>query len=149
MAPSTLTVRDLANRIHRRDEDPASVIERIRHWTREGFLIPTGEKNPGTGRHRTYAETAIEDALILNALADLGATRKFIIPRGTVMRLALKEHYDAARNGSDKVYLILPRFETSRPKPPYCLRGNDQLKYLDTESTVVLNLTKLFKRLKT
>src|SRR5215831_9643381 len=28
--------------------------------------------NPGTGRHRRYDDSALEDALILNALADFG-----------------------------------------------------------------------------
>jgi hypothetical protein len=152
MALSTLTVRDLANRIHRRDEDPSAVIERIRHWTREGLLIPRGEKNPGTGRHRKYPETALEFALILNELADLGihvgAARKFIFPNATTMRAGLQKAFDAARSGSEIVYLIFPRFEHDRPQPPYTLRGDHELGRLATEATVVLNLTKLFKRLR-
>ena len=49
-----------------------ALIERIRHWTREGLIRPLGEKNPGTGRHRRYEEYTLAEVAILNALADLG-----------------------------------------------------------------------------
>jgi DNA-binding transcriptional MerR regulator len=49
-----------------------ALIERIRHWTREGLVHPVGAKNPGTGRHREYEDPALVEIAVLEALADLG-----------------------------------------------------------------------------
>jgi DNA-binding transcriptional MerR regulator len=55
-----------------RAEKGALLLERIRYWTREGLIFPKDEKNPGTGRHRRYDESALLHAAVLNGLADLG-----------------------------------------------------------------------------
>jgi hypothetical protein len=46
------------------------VIDRLRNWTKEGLLVPLGDKNPGTGRHRYYPYTALADVLLLTVLTD-------------------------------------------------------------------------------
>jgi DNA-binding transcriptional MerR regulator len=70
--PVTFTVSEIADRIQQPGQDRAAVVERIRHWTREGLLAPIGERNPGTGRDRIYPETALLNAVLLNAMADRG-----------------------------------------------------------------------------
>ena len=70
-----MTVSQMAHRAAKRGVKRAAFIERVRYWTREGFLETVGE-HPGTGRHRRYDEFALEDALALNAFAD------FNIPDG-------------------------------------------------------------------
>ena len=69
-----LTVREIAKRICRDHEDLEIVVNRIRSWTTEGLLKPTGTKNPGTGRSRFYEASALIDARVLTALSDGGVT---------------------------------------------------------------------------
>jgi hypothetical protein len=68
----TVSVSDIANRIWRPDDNmtEAQLVERIRAWTKEGLLVPVGEKNPGTGRHRRYPHSAVPEAMLLKVLSD-------------------------------------------------------------------------------
>jgi DNA-binding transcriptional MerR regulator len=67
-----LTVSEIAERLAGRREERLALVERIRHWTREGLITPIGEKNPGTGRHREYHEDVLPDVALLNRLARAG-----------------------------------------------------------------------------
>src|ERR1022692_3080470 len=67
-----LTVRDIAKRIRRDDEDLEVVVNRLRNWTKEGLLQFSGDKHPGTGKARLYPEYAVIDALVLSALTAIG-----------------------------------------------------------------------------
>jgi DNA-binding transcriptional MerR regulator len=66
------TVSQIARQVASTPERRVAVMERIRHWTREGLIAPVGEKNPGTGRHRRYDENAVAAIAVLNAVASLG-----------------------------------------------------------------------------
>lgn len=66
----TLTVSEIAERIRRPHEDMRIAGDRIRNWTREGLLVPVGEKNPGTGKVRRYPESALIDAALLQVITD-------------------------------------------------------------------------------
>src|ERR1035438_1956331 len=67
-----LTVRDIAKRIRRDDEDLEVVVNRLRNWTKEGLLQFSGDKHPGTGKARLYPEDAVVDALVLGGLTAIG-----------------------------------------------------------------------------
>jgi DNA-binding transcriptional MerR regulator len=67
-----LTVNEIAMRLEKGKRERAALVERIRHWTREGLITPEGEKNPGTGRHRQYRENVLADVALLNVLAQTG-----------------------------------------------------------------------------
>jgi DNA-binding transcriptional MerR regulator len=67
-----MTVSEMAERLDKRGAAKAAFIERVHHWTRERLLKPAGKRNPGTGRHRVYAESVLEDVKILNKMADMG-----------------------------------------------------------------------------
>jgi hypothetical protein len=67
-----LTVAALAEVIRNDNDNPAAVNERVRAWTSEGLLTPIGDRNPGSGKHRTYDESSAFDAAILSRLADFG-----------------------------------------------------------------------------
>jgi DNA-binding transcriptional MerR regulator len=67
-----LTVSEVAQILAETSKGQAALVERIRHWTREGLLEPRGEKNPGTGRHREYENAVVVEVAVLDALADLG-----------------------------------------------------------------------------
>jgi hypothetical protein len=64
------TVAELAARIRRKGEKFELVADRIRNWTKDGLLEPTGDKNPGTGRSRLYPEKALIEAMVLLELMD-------------------------------------------------------------------------------
>jgi hypothetical protein len=68
----TVTVSEIAGRIWRTGDNmtEAQLVERIRAWTKEGLLMPVGEKNPGTGRHRRYPYSAVPEAMLLKVLSD-------------------------------------------------------------------------------
>jgi hypothetical protein len=66
----TFTVTEIAERIARKGERLELVADRIRNWTKDGLLEPTGEKNPGTGRSRQYPEKALIEAMVLLELMD-------------------------------------------------------------------------------
>ena len=65
----SLTVGEIAERIREPDETLEAVIERLRAWTKEGLLKPTGRKKTGRGRKRRYSEEAIVAAAILSRLS--------------------------------------------------------------------------------
>jgi hypothetical protein len=64
------TVGELAERIRRPDEDVQVVIARLKNWTKEGLIKASGERNPGSGRHRLYSDDALVDALFLSFLTE-------------------------------------------------------------------------------
>jgi hypothetical protein len=68
----TLTVGEIASRIWRPGDNmsEAQLVERVRGWTKEGLLVPVGEKYRGTGRHRRYPYTAVPEAMLLKVLSD-------------------------------------------------------------------------------
>jgi len=70
--PTFLTVRDVAERVRRPDEDIDAVMFRLKNWTKEGLLRPHGKRSPGTGVPHSYTQEAVTDALLLTALGDWG-----------------------------------------------------------------------------
>jgi len=68
MATTTLSVRDIAQKIKLPGEDMTAAINRARNWTREGLLPTVGEKHPGIGRERRYPQRAILDAVLLQLI---------------------------------------------------------------------------------
>jgi hypothetical protein len=68
----TITVSEMAGRIWRPTDNmtEAQLVERIRAWTKEGLLVPVGEKHRGSGRHRRYPYTAVPEAMLLKVLSD-------------------------------------------------------------------------------
>jgi hypothetical protein len=67
---TTLTVRDIAQRVQRPGEELRTAVDRVRNWTKEGLLRPVGDIHPGTGRKKQYSEKAAIRAMILQAISD-------------------------------------------------------------------------------
>jgi DNA-binding transcriptional MerR regulator len=111
-----LTVAELADVIRRPDADRAAVVERLRTWTDVGLLAPAGERNPGTGKPRTYDDAVIYDAAILNGLADagfpIGKARYFMV----VMTLAQQAKDAWAHERRTDLYLEVADFVTPNPQ---------------------------------
>jgi DNA-binding transcriptional MerR regulator len=86
------------------------LFERIRHWTREGLLSPTGEKNPGTGRARLYDEAAFRKAKVLNSLTECGFTVRHL--RAVIDFLDIHSAEWLTKTAScpdDRVYLVIQK----------------------------------------
>jgi hypothetical protein len=96
---------ELVDEVVKRGVDKELIISRLRHWVREGLIVPVGEHHPGSGRRRYFEDTALGIALALNDLAD------FNLPIGVLRSAALKlrkalKHPQSA-----------PRFLTIRLEP--------------------------------
>ncbi len=65
-----ITVGKIAEKMSRPGENRRNVVDRIRNWTNEGLLTPTGEKKRGTRKRRIYPRSALVEALILSVLTD-------------------------------------------------------------------------------
>jgi hypothetical protein len=65
------TVGELAEKVRRPGEDMPALLARLRNWTKEGLLVPEGDRNPGAGRSRVYPEKAVAIARALGVLADV------------------------------------------------------------------------------
>jgi hypothetical protein len=48
------------------DEELSQAISRVRTWTREGLLRPSGKTNTGTGKPREYSKEAVVDAFLID-----------------------------------------------------------------------------------
>jgi hypothetical protein len=66
------TVSDIAEKIKRPDEDLGQATTRVRNWTKEGLLKPSGKANPGSGRARKYSKATLRDAVLMQALVNAG-----------------------------------------------------------------------------
>jgi hypothetical protein len=113
----------------------------LRHWTRERLLIPLGEQNPGTGRHLTFADTAVLEAVILDALTDRGIP----IPTQRIVMNTLRaerQQGDLTRRmkkGPDLLLLI----ETYPWRSQVYFHDGMYTTNEHAESVLVFNLTKL------
>lgn len=152
MAREGITVKDIATRVARTGGDVARVAERIRHWTREGILVPLGERNGGTGNWRTYDSDAIYWAAVLNEMARYGLT--VAITKAAI--LGLKDRMETSNDeralwiGAQSGQLTQPVYALVTEDGPLVLTANPDLVVMlvDTYSSGIwFNLGNLFKRL--
>ncbi len=142
----TLTAGEIASKLASDEELIPHLVERIRHWTREGLLRPVGERNPGTGKHRRYNNDAVLQAAILNAFTDAGMTTSTLRSLPATYS-GLKDEYQswvADRKRSHPGYLCLYRLFSGEPAIitlTQVLRHED-----DFLSAVIVNLLPLFRQ---
>src|SRR5262245_44708376 len=104
-AEPTVTVGQIVGQLRFIVADPPYISERIRHWTREGLLLPVKQHHAGTGRHRHYSPVAIYEAAVLNALARAGlqlVSRPYIQAALSQVRAVLKK-WRRARSAGHKL----------------------------------------------
>jgi DNA-binding transcriptional MerR regulator len=115
LARGALTVKDIAARIVLPGEDAQGILERIRHWTREGLLVPLrAALHPGTGTYRVYDEDTVYRAAVLNALANEGATvrhLRMVVDALDKMNRKERQLWERAKMGAtfeegNEVYLV-------------------------------------------
>jgi hypothetical protein len=130
----------------------ASIVARIRHWTRENLIAPAGVRNPGTGRHRRYSAEGVVNAALLNVLAD---NRQVIVgDMGYFLALTkARAAYVAwsADGGKAKPYFL--ELVSWRDKDGImcrtvnCYRGHPINHDPTSAVSVIVNLSLIFKRL--
>lgn len=159
-----ITVREIARRIRRDEEDLQVVINRLRNWTKEGLLEFLGDKHPGTGKSRLYPEYAVIDALVLSALTATGIPAVRAGSASGAYTTVLQfgrfgyQQFEEKEAAGDTIFLVVWGAEGSiydganpnRAALTYAHGGlvktrihNDQ-----GDVSILLNLTNLFRRLK-
>jgi DNA-binding transcriptional MerR regulator len=140
----SLTVSEIAERVKpgASKVEKAAFIERMHHWTRERLLSPLGKRNPGTGRHRVYADSALEDVLFLDAMADLGLS---VGIQHTALRLARhgKAEWRAKAAQGVDLYLEIATLPDGQHFP-HLHEGAAFMANGAAKTAIVFNLTKLF-----
>ncbi|MCK1317135.1 hypothetical protein [Bradyrhizobium sp. 23] len=149
---TTVTVRELAECIRRDDEKLANAVYRIQNWTEEGLLTPVGDRNPGTGKHRSYPEGALADALVLSILTEAVGMKAVSGPLGRMFKEITKVNLKskiqkAAHAAPGETFLLfgLSRPEAALPEVGLCNAKNlaGFLAESFHETHVVIDLGKL------
>lgn len=118
-------------------------IDRLRYWTREKLLVPTGKPSPGKGKHYGYPETAVKDALILNKMMEAGvpiAGQKFIMGILRQERHLWQLH---PAKMPKAFYLVIEEYDGGFGHPYYHTGEDFKIKEFAGHTTI-FNLTKLF-----
>jgi hypothetical protein len=104
----TLTVGQIAEGLRDLAADQPATRERVRHWTREGFLSPIERHHAGTGRHHGYDPVALYQAGVLTVLVGTGiplASRRDLLETAALVRTAV-EHWNSG-NCFESRYLTI------------------------------------------
>jgi DNA-binding transcriptional MerR regulator len=142
-----LTVSEIAAMVEDAPERRPTLVERIRHWTREGLIRPIGVKNPGTGRHREYDEATLLDVSVLNVFANLGLQ----VFQQTFLLKNIRNMYDlnklsvAAKND---IYIIIP--EPGRAEVPvfYSVEKDRSIPlklFAGCDAVVLINVSRIYR----
>jgi hypothetical protein len=75
------TVSDIAQKIRRPDEELGQAIARVRNWTKEGLLRPSGNANPGTGKAREYSIETVVDAFLIETFVQCFGSAAVSVPK--------------------------------------------------------------------
>jgi DNA-binding transcriptional MerR regulator len=140
-----LTVGQIAERISTGPADAAATLQQLRHWTREGFLLPVSGHHDGTGKHRRYEQDIVYDGAILKAFARAGlhvVTHRYLLEALSMARDA-RQRWERSKNRR-------PLFLEISHRPA----GGDAVIAVHegavncdpaAELSIVINLTEIFK----
>ncbi len=169
----TYTVKDVASLIRQPYEtDVERLIRQVRHWTTCDLLTTIGAKKPGTGRSRLYDAHQVRKAAVLAELAqytiDVGKLETFgewadMLPQHNGWKAAVEGKRDAYlqmafnADGSHSWSINVGQpnlFDLKTHNPPR--RGTVQrldgttfdMPRPDFSTAVVLNITKIFRRVR-
>ena len=74
------TVSDIAQKIRRPDEEIGQAVTRVRNWTKEGLLRPSGKAHTGTGNAREYSTEAVVDAFLIETFVQCFGSKAVLVP---------------------------------------------------------------------
>ena len=128
----------------------AAMSERIRHWTREGLLVPVDQHHAGTGRRRRYSSDTGYEAAVLNAFASSGlhlVSRPYIQAALSHARAVLQNWRQAISAGHKLplFFLVISHEMTEVGSEPAVSIHEGVVKHAPTaEIMIVVNLSQLF-----
>lgn len=171
MMSQTYTVREVAQIIA--DHDDEATIDRlsrqIRHWTTENIVPTIGRKHGGTGVHRRYDDYGVRRAAVTAEFVKYGITISSLEDFGMYLdAIEPMEDWQTAVVGNESIFLthsIASDFDgmslhnqigsKKKRNPLQIIEAMDNKDFGDgsidvsaNASVVVINLTKLFRRLK-
>ncbi len=151
---ATLTVGQIVERLGPLAHDASTASERIRHWTREGLLVPVSQLHAGTGKHRAYDASSTFTAAVLIALTIAGLqviSRPYIQAALRETQLALQK-LQQAKSTSRKLplfFLVIAHDMTRSGGEPSVSLREGIVKYDPaTALTIVINLSEIFAHLR-
>lgn len=137
-----VTVSEIAERTGHGSDN--RFIERLHYWTRERLLMPLGKRHPGTGKRRLYADSAVHNVAILNAMMEAQVP---VAKQREVMKVVREDLERRMRSGAKErpdLLLVIEKYPAGQPQPqPYFHDGPYTTDPL-AERTTTFNLTKLF-----
>ena len=139
----TLTVGRIAEQLRTLAPDTAASTERIRHWTREGLLVPVERHHAGTGKHRRYDVSSVYDAAVLSVIADAGlhiAAHRYLLNGLSLARRALQK-WRAAKSGAG---LFLEISHTKAGSPTIAIHEGTVAPKQSARLSILLNLAQIF-----
>jgi DNA-binding transcriptional MerR regulator len=138
-----MTVSEIADRVVKQGPSREMFIERVHYWTRERLISPIGKRNPGTGKHRRYASSVVQDTVILNAMADVGIPIAKQHEIMKVVRRDLEQRMQPWAKERPDLHLVIEKF-TGLPQYKINFHDGPYTTHPDAEITIVFNLTRLF-----
>jgi hypothetical protein len=178
MKGKTYTVREIAAIISGSDNSEVieRMVRRVRYWTNEGALKPIGGKrHTGSGNHREYDADEVRKAAIAAELSRYGISLGKIIPFDVYLEdIKRGELWKRAVEGTDNIYIVhseefgeeggdmtgfcseLESRKDSVVSPMHVVSSRGRmvpdnptsLDYDDYPSSLVINITKLFAKLR-
>jgi hypothetical protein len=149
----TLTVGEIVEQLGPLTPDQAAALsERIRHWTREGLLVPIDQHHAGTGRHRRYSIDTSYEAAVLNALASAGLqliSQPYIETALEQATAALRKWRQAIGAGHKPplFVLVISHDRTQIGSEPTVSTHEELVQHAPAaEIMIVVNLSRLFSR---
>jgi hypothetical protein len=144
LGPPTLTVGQIAERLSTTPPEAAATRERLRHWTREGLLLPVARHHEGTGKHRQYEWSSQYDAAILNAVARAGlhiVSRPYLFTALSKARVAREKWERTEYKGP--LFLVILHMAAGGDTEIAIHEGEPKCD-LSAELSIVINLGRIF-----
>jgi DNA-binding transcriptional MerR regulator len=145
------TIHGLAKRLAQIAPDVDATVQQIRHWTREGLLLPIQDTlHSGTGVHRVYNNDAVYEGAILSVIANAGlpiSGSKILADAMVQARLEIARH--KAGRGRKKPRLVIMRTALGVTAAAVIGEGEKFIgprgfKVTETVMTIDIDLEKLF-----
>lgn len=173
MSEATYTVRQLAEIISGSPDEKVieKAVRQIRYWTTENIIKPIGKKHSGSGVHRLYTENEMYKAALVLEMVRHGISATKIMHLEELLESFGEDEIEAINDGSQKraAYFIYaqayseeedyfcsinynnPLFMFEKEGMEMGLNGSGKstISYENYTTCIVINISRLFKRLKT
>jgi hypothetical protein len=149
---STITAGDIVQKLMRitRRGNTGTLMERVRSWTKEKFLVPLEGLGQGPGKHARYDPAVIYVAALLNALAERGlqVSQQRKLVESYAMFEPLKIWTVAKKTGRDlRLVLVISQLEGDQISIKIHSDYRQQFPIPDDDFWAVLDLGRIWTKL--